>query len=210
MKPVNAFLDAVRDNFKRLVMNPLARAVNFLTGGRLSPSVITITSLVMHVPVAWLISQGYFGYAAVGLLVFGLFDALDGELARLQNKATPSGMLLDSITDRMKEVLLYIGIAYVLVLMNEPYYAAWAVAACGGSLLVSYGNAWGEAVAARFQTESHTMNKSFRGSLMRFEVRMFTLLLGLVFNQLALTTVVIAVLAWLSAFDRLFVIRKSL
>ena len=49
--------------------------------------------------------------AALLLAVFGLFDTLDGELARLQGTESPQGAFLDSVTDRMKEILVYVGLA---------------------------------------------------------------------------------------------------
>lgn len=209
MKPINSFLDFIRDSVKR-IMKRLASLLNKLSGGRLSPNAVTLTGLLVHIGIAWLISQGDLGFAAILLAIFGLFDSLDGELARLQGKDGPEGMLLDSITDRMKEVLLYIGVAYLFVASNHSFYAAWAVAACGGSLLVSYVNAWGEAVAARFPIQNHTPNNSFRGSLMRFEVRMFVLVVGLAVNRLDVTTVLVAVLAWFTAYNRLMAVRKRL
>lgn len=208
MKPVNDLLDAVKDIVKAF-MRRVARALNTLSGGRISPNAITLTSLLMHVVIAWLISQGYFIYAGAGLVVFGLFDALDGELARLQNKAGPAGMLLDSVTDRMKEVLLYVGIAYAFVNFDHAFYAVWAAAALGGSMLVSYVNAWGEVVMFQ-QMKGHAVNQAFRGSLMRFEVRMFALVVGLLVSELAIVTGIIAVLAWFTAIERLLMVRKTL
>lgn len=210
MKPVNIFLDFVRDSVKSRVMRPIARGLNFASGGRLNPSVITLVGLAMHVVIAILISRGYFGYAAGLLIVFGLFDALDGELARLQKRDGAIGMLLDSVTDRMKEVILYVGIGYIFVVMNQSYYAVWAIAACGGSLLVSYVNAWGDVIAARYAAKTHTVNKSFRGSLMRFEVRMFVLVVALIFNQLDIALVVISILVWLTVVERLINVKNSL
>lgn len=210
MHLINTFLDFVRDTMKAQVMRPIARGLNSISNGRLNPSVITFVGLFMHVFIALAIARGYFGYAAGLLVVFGLFDALDGELARLQKRAGPIGMLLDSVTDRMKEVMLYVGIGYIFIVMNQSYYAVWAIAACGGSLLVSYVNAWGDVIAERFKSKSHTVNKSFRGSLMRFEVRMFMLVVALLFSRLDIAIVIIAILVWFTAVERLRGVIKSL
>lgn len=209
MSPINTFLDRVRDSV-RSVINVIAVILNKVTFGKLSPDAVTITSLLAHFPIAWLLSQGYFGYSAILLIIFGLFDALDGALARLQDKSSAAGMLLDASTDRMKEVLLYIGASYALIDRGEQYFATWAVAACGGSLLVSYVKAKGETAVKDSNLSANEVNRLFQDGLMRFEIRMFTLVIGLALNQLAIVMVIIAVMAWLTAIDRLIKIKTKL
>lgn len=208
MQAINSFLDVIR-NLVRGFMKHIAVFVNKVTGGKLNPNTVTLFGFAMHIPIAALIAQGYFLYAAGLLIFFGLFDTLDGQLARLQNRSTAFGMLLDSVTDRMKEVLIYIGISYFFVWSGRPYMAVWAVAACGAGLLVSYINAWGEVVTKDIKEDAET-NKSFRGGLMSFDVRMFTIVFGLAINQLAIAIIFITVLAWFTAFDRLIRISRRL
>jgi len=196
-------------------MHPVAAVLDRLSGGRLSPNSITATGLIMHVPIALLIANGNVLWAALLLVVFGLFDTLDGELARLQGTSSPAGMLLDSTTDRMKEIILYIGIAYFLVSrastpQNAGHVAAIVAAACGGSVLVSYVNAWGEAILGAHSKNKHTMNQTFRSGLMRFEVRMALLVLGLLSGWLLQFVGAIAVLTWLTAGERLQNILRRL
>ena len=201
MQSINTFLEALR-NIVRGAIRPIAKALNSVTGGRLSPNAITLFGFAMHIPIAILIAQGYFIYAAVALAFFGLFDALDGALARLQNRSNKFGMLLDSVTDKMKEAILYIGVGYFLVWSGRPYMAVWAIVACGAGLLVSYVNAWGEVVTKDMKPNAQT-NKAFRGGLMSFDIRMFSLVVGLAINQLAAAIIIIAVLSWVTAIERL-------
>jgi CDP-diacylglycerol---glycerol-3-phosphate 3-phosphatidyltransferase len=185
-------------------MEWLAGWLNRLSGGKLSPDAVTLFGFAMHAPIALLIATRHNFWAAGLLVVFGLLDSLDGALARLQNTTSARGMLLDSTTDRMKEILLYTGVAYAIIASTgRPYLAVWAVAACGCALLTSYINAWGDAVMARYHVASHATNKSFRGGLMPFEVRMFVLLLGLLSGRLALAVIVIALGAAYTALARL-------
>lgn len=200
----------------RRVMHGLAKILNSLTGGKLHPNVITVIGLLVHIPIAYLISQGNFEWAAGLLVVFGLFDTLDGELARLQGRVSTLGMLLDSVSDRMKEVLLYMGVGYYLVttaLQTEKdvgFFAVVVVAACGGSLLVSYVNAWGEAIMTQSQRQQHKINQAFRVGLMKYEIRMFLLVIGLAFDWLLTVVVIIALLSWTTAFERLYNVSRSL
>lgn len=206
---MNTILDACR-NFVRAIMHRIAKFLNSLTGGSLTPNTVTLLGLFMHVPIALLVAAGYFGYAALLLVVFGLFDTLDGELARLQKRASPAGMLLDASTDRMKEVLLYSGSAYALACMGQGHAAAWAVGACGASLCVSYIKAKGETAVKDSNLTPNEINRLFQDGLARFEVRMFMLVIGLLLNELLIVLVAITLLSTYTAFSRLIKISRKL
>ncbi len=182
------------------------------TKGRLTPDMVTLFGLAMHVPTAVLIATDHFLWAAGFLVVFGLFDTLDGGLARAQGSSSSRGMLLDASTDRFKEVMLYTGAAYWLATYDNPAFAAWAVVACGASLSVSYVKAKGEAaVAANSKKIPHaTLNRMFADGLLTFEIRMAVLVAGLLLNQLALAVMVVAVLASFTAVQRLVTISRQL
>lgn len=209
MNWLNAFLDACRE-LVRQIMKQVAKALNQVTSGKLHPNTVTIVGLLGHVIIAWMIAARHPIWAAGLLVIFGLFDTLDGELARLQNRSSKQGMLLDSISDRAKEILLYVGVAYFFVELEKPYIAVWAVAACGVSLLVSYVNAWGEAVKAGEDSANHQVNKSFRNGLMSFEIRMFLLFVGLITALLPEMLVVISLLGIFTAISRLQSINQKL
>lgn len=197
-------------NTVRKPMRAIARLLNKLSRGRLSPSVVTYIGLVAHIPIAYLIATGSFIPAAILLVVFGLFDALDGELARLQKTDGPRGMVLDASTDRMKESLLYIGIAYFFVQNDLEIFAVWSVAVCAGALLVSYVKAKAETAVKDKDLSANQINRLFKSGLMRYEVRMFVLIIGLIFNVLPAAVVVLAVTSWLTAFWRLIKVLHGL
>ena len=194
------------------MMRQIAQLLNRLSGGRLHPDTVTIFGFAMHVPIALLIATRHPLWAALLLVIFGLFDTLDGELARLQKRSSVSGMLLDASTDRMKEVLLYGGAGYFLVTSSDPEMAVWATIACGASLCVSYVKAKGEAAVASGEVHiAHDkLNRMFKDGLLTFEVRMALLVIGLLAGQLLWVVVIIALLASFTAFQRLIHISKSL
>lgn len=209
MKLLNGFLDGSRAIVKGW-MTLLAGVLNKLSGGRLSPNAVTILALIMHLPIAYLIAVNQHWWAAGLLLVFGLFDALDGALARLQKKAGSAGMLLDATTDRIKETILYCGVAYSLIGGANPKLAVWAVAACGASLCVSYVKAKGETAVSDHKLTPNEINRLFQDGLLRFEIRMTILIIGLVANQLAIAVIIIAVFSTFTVFGRLISITKYL
>jgi len=194
----------------RRLMRAVARFLNSISRGKITPDSITTIGLLAHLPIAYLIATGHFGWAAGLLLVFGLFDTLDGELARLQKRASSAGMLYDASTDRFKEVLLYSGIAYWLSTTTHPHNASWAVLALGASLSVSYVKAKGETAVKNSRLTPNEINRLFQDGLLRFEFRIALLILGLASNRLLWATIIIAVLASYTALSRLVKIRQAL
>lgn len=206
---INKVIDLIRLPLKQF-MSYLAAILNKISGGRITPTSITLTGFSLHILIAILIATQHYVWAAVLLLIFGMFDALDGALARLQKSDSPRGMLLDSITDKIKEVMLHIGIAYALVATGKYYYAVWSVAACGASILVSYVNAWGEVLVSSRKSADHTTNKSFRSGIMTFEIRMTVVFFGLLFNVLPQMVVFLSISSMLTALGRVKNVYKKL
>lgn len=200
---MKGMLDSVRGEV-RAVMRVIARFLNWASGGKLSPDVVTIVGLLAHLPIAYLIARGELELAAVLLVIFGLFDTLDGELARLQKRTSKVGMFLDSVTDRMKEVFLYSGIIFFFVDSGSAYYAVWAGLALGGSVVTTFVNAWGDVVMIASNAPNHKVNKTFRGGFLPFEIRMFLMIVALLFNRLEIFVVAIGILAWVTVLQRIF------
>lgn len=212
MKSMHALqkaVDATR-HFNRGLLNQVAVGINKVSGGRVTPNSITFLSLIAHFPIALLLASRHYLWGALTLFIFGLLDAVDGPLARLQKSNTNKGMLLDSITDKIKEVLVYIGIVYAFVSGPYAYYAVWATAACGVSLLVSYVNAWGEAMFAKQKASNHAVNQTFRTGLMTYDVRMTVFFVGLLTGKPHYSIVFIAVVSLFTALGRARSIMQSL
>ncbi len=86
---------------------------------RISPNTLTLISVVFSLLVALLyyLSEFYdypafLGLAAVGVLLSGVFDALDGKVARLTGKDSRTGDLVDHVCDRYADMILVGGIAF--------------------------------------------------------------------------------------------------
>ncbi len=215
-------LDVVR-NGVRAFMRRVAKVLNKVSGGALTPNMVTVIGLLAHAPIAWLIATHHPIWAGGLLLIFGLFDTLDGELARLQGRTSHSGMFLDSVSDRIKEVLVYIGLIGAAASTtatctgigqtcwySNATYMVLLVVALGGSLLTSYINAWGEAVLRGSKVAKSQLNKTFRGGIASFEVRMFLLVIMLLFGWEAIIVPIIAILAWYTALGRMYRVIETL
>lgn len=182
------------------------------SAGRVTPAMITTIGVVMHVPVAFLVAVGELHLAALLLTIFGLFDVLDGELARYQKRASRQGMLYDATTDRIKEFLIYSGVAAYLADGPQAEWTFLAVLASGASITVAYVKAKGEAALAIKKTfaDHHKLNRRFNEGLAPFEIRITIIVLGLLFNQVLFATALVAVLAVVTIFMRLQSIGRQI
>ena len=79
-----------------------------------------------------------------GLILFaGLFDMMDGRVARLGNMSSTFGALYDSVLDRYSELFTLFGISYYLILQGYFVGSIITFLALIGSLMVSYVRASG-------------------------------------------------------------------
>lgn len=206
MNGMNKFIDTMR-NYIRSKITILAKLLNKLSGGKITPNSITIIGLLAHIFIAYLIADGYYTISAILLIVFGLFDSLDGALARIQKTESKKGMLLDSITDRLKEVIIYASLAFVLVNQGHSLAVIWVVLACGASLIISYINAWGEVVNIG---KSHQLNKQFRLGFMSYDIRVFTVVIGLFTGYIYQSIIFITIFGFWTAGVRFAGVIKNL
>ncbi|MCP4590578.1 MAG: CDP-alcohol phosphatidyltransferase family protein [bacterium] len=76
--------------------------------------------------------------AAGGILLAGSCDVLDGAVARMGNLGTDFGGLLDSVLDRLSEIVVYVGIVIHFAVIGNATYAALAVIALCNGLMIAY------------------------------------------------------------------------
>ena len=80
-----------------MLTNPLVPLISRL---KLTPDMMTFTGIVLNLVAAVVIGFGYLLAGGIIFLLAGLFDLLDGALARYMEKTTRFGALLDSTADR--------------------------------------------------------------------------------------------------------------
>src|SRR5882757_8167866 len=133
------------------VINPLVKAMIKLG---LTPNTVTLIGFLLNIGVAIIFIAGgeegnrgdfsYVGWAGALILFAGLFDMLDGQVARLGNMSSPFGALYDSVLDRYSELILFLGICYYLVSHHYFMSSIFAFIAMIGSMMVSYTRARAE------------------------------------------------------------------
>jgi CDP-diacylglycerol---glycerol-3-phosphate 3-phosphatidyltransferase len=142
---MNVIPQRVRDGFGRL-LDPIAST---LIRYHVRPNVITTLGTLLVVASATAFATGWVRAGGFLLLFSGLFDMVDGRVARLGNMTTTFGAFYDSTLDRVGEAALFSGIAIYFLRGGVPAERLTvAVGACllalAASLLVSYTRARAE------------------------------------------------------------------
>lgn len=117
--------------------------VSLLVGLNVHPNVVTVSSLILAVIAFFLYKNGVFWAGAIFLFWCGIFDTLDGEIARRKNMISKLGSFLDSTIDRVNEFVIYFGL-YLYYYSKSPNMQYWILVAVFGSMMVSYTRARAE------------------------------------------------------------------
>jgi len=129
-------------------LKPVTRALHQLG---VHPNSITVFGLILAGLCAYAISLGAFLAAALLLVVSGLCDMADGEVARLRGIKAKAGAFLDSTLDRYGEIVVFGGLL-VFFLNRLPRRSDVVVVilfAVTGSLMVSYARARAEGLGMK-------------------------------------------------------------
>lgn len=124
-----------------------------MTAGRrlgelgITPNALTYGSLVLALLAGAAVATGHLLTAATILLLSGLFDVLDGMVARATGRATKFGALLDSTVDRFSDALPLLGL--VILLSSHGWWVGVPAAAMLGAVSVSYVRARAESLGAK-------------------------------------------------------------
>lgn len=125
----------------RSIADAVARLIS-VTG--VTPNAVTVIGFFLTGGVAVVIGAGYSFLGGILVIFAGLFDMLDGALARVSSRKTKFGAFLDSTLDRYSEALLLAGVLWA---SPDLQTAMLIVAVLSGSLLVSYARARAEAMS---------------------------------------------------------------
>jgi phosphatidylglycerophosphate synthase len=133
------------------VINPFVRLLIKLG---LTPNAVTTIGLALNIGVAVIFILGaekgnrgdlhFVGWAGALVLFAGVFDMLDGQVARLGNMKSTFGAMYDSVLDRYSELILFLGICYYLISHHYFLSSLFAFIAMIGSMMVSYTRARAE------------------------------------------------------------------
>src|SRR5476651_1362701 len=147
---------SVRTNLQLGIYKVIDPFVKVLIKLGLTPNALTTFGFILNLGVAVIFVKGaeqgnrgdlsYVGWAGGLILFAGLFDMLDGQVARLGNMKSTFGALYDSVVDRYSELIMFLGICYYLVAHHYFISSIAAFVAMIGSMMVSYTRARAESL----------------------------------------------------------------
>jgi CDP-diacylglycerol--glycerol-3-phosphate 3-phosphatidyltransferase len=136
---------AAGGTIQRSMAWPYRAILAFLLWTRIRPWQLTLLSLVLNVVSGALILSGDWFAAGIVLLLAGMADVFDGAVARQRGTEGRSGAFMDSVLDRVSDMILFSTLFWVLAERGDTTYAALALVTLVVSLLVSHIRAEAEA-----------------------------------------------------------------
>ena len=185
-----------------MLESPIVKFLMFL---RLTPNTLTLIGLTVACLSAYLASIGLLLPSGLVLIASGMFDLLDGSLARATNQATKFGALLDSLTDRVSELIVLLGVMLFYINntdLNVGIVLVYTSAA--GSILVSY-----------LRAKAESLNIECTDGIMTRPERVIMLSAGLIVGNwwgsaMIVTLIIISVLTIGPAIQRTIIIAKQI
>lgn len=177
-----------REGLARRITQPL---LPILSKWRLKPNTLTWLGLIINVVAAVAIGTGHLIIGAFLILFSGLFDLLDGALARFTQQATRFGALLDSTFDRLSEAVIMLGLLSLYIVDGNEL-GIWLVfLAIVGAFLTSYVRARAEGLGIQCHVGLFTRAG-----------RVIILVLGLFLNQIFIALAILVLLAFATTGQR--------
>lgn len=164
-----------------------------------SPNLLTVIAFIISIISSVLVGQGLLIWGGIVLLLSGIFDLLDGAVARAKNQATKFGAILDSSLDRVSEAFIFLAVIYLALSGNSPVLLVLlSGAGLASSFMISYVKARAEGLGIECNV----------GIFTRAE-RIILLSLGLIFNLLIAAMVLLLTLSLVTIIQRLYRVWKS-
>ena len=186
----------IRRNLAYRITDPVVR---ILSKSGITPNALTFINLALNIVAAYVIATGHFLLGGVLVLVAGLFDLLDGALARFTKQTTRFGAILDSVADRISEAAILCGILIWYIPQEDTSLEIVLIfVVLIGSFLVSYIRARAEGLGWQCQV----------GLFTRAE-RVIVLAIGLLVNQIFIALCVLAVFVFITVVQRLVYLWKQ-
>ena len=186
----------IRRNLAYRITGPVIR---ILSKSGITPNTLTFINLAVNIIAAYVIARGYFFLGGALVLVAGLFDLLDGALARFTEQATRFGAILDSVVDRISEAAILCGLLIWYIPQEEVGLEIVLIfIVLIGSFLVSYIRARAEGLGWQCQV----------GLFTRAE-RVIVLAIGLLVSQIFIALCILVVFVFITVVQRLVYLRKQ-
>lgn len=176
------------------ILNPLAKRMN------INPNIITIISPFIALISALLYWKGFLLLGGIVILLSGLFDVIDGAIARYHDKSSDFGAFLDSTMDRFSDAIIIVGIV-------AGGYCDWfiGILLVHSAITVSY-------VRSRAESKGVECNVGIAERATRLIIIVIGSIIGYIFGPIYFTYVLIilVILSYFTVFQRIYHVYKQM
>jgi CDP-diacylglycerol--glycerol-3-phosphate 3-phosphatidyltransferase len=176
-----------------LTANKIIRLiVRALALSKINPNVLTFLGLLINMAAAAVLAAGHFRTAGLVIIFAGLFDMVDGRVARATNQVTRFGGFFDSVLDRYSDLALLVGLLVYYGTVNRPSYVVLTAVAMTASVMISY-----------TRTRAENIIPACKVGFLERPERIVLLILGALFDRMAPVLWIIAVLGNVTVVHRM-------
>ncbi|HEY7307281.1 MAG TPA: CDP-alcohol phosphatidyltransferase family protein [Bryobacteraceae bacterium] len=166
--------------------------VRALALSKINPNVLTFLGLVINMAAAAFLAVGSFRTAGCVIIFAGLFDMVDGRVARATNQVTRFGGFFDSVLDRYSDLALLVGLLVYYGTINRPSYVVLTAVVMTASVMISY-----------TRTRAENIIPTCKVGFLERPERIVLFIIGALFDRMAPVLWVIAVLGNLTVIHRM-------
>lgn len=175
------------------VVAPIGRGLAWM---RVQPAHLTLGGLAVTLLGSFWLADGRVVPGALVILAGSALDGLDGAVARASGTASARGALVDSVSDRLGETAMFASCAFWLTSRTspqegDPALVVLCVLSLGASLVISY-----------LRAKADIGRVDGRGGVMGRAERVILFTAGFLFDQVTVMLWLMAVLTWLTVFQR--------
>jgi CDP-diacylglycerol--glycerol-3-phosphate 3-phosphatidyltransferase len=177
----------------------LYKIVHGLALTRISPNALTFIGLLINIVAGILFGYAHpdnqrrmFLYAGLVIIGAGIFDMVDGRVARATNQVTIFGGFFDSVIDRYSDVAIFFGLLVYYARANRFFYVVLVALVMVSSVMISYTRARAESLIPLCKV----------GFMERPE-RIVLIIIGALFNRMGPVLWVIAALGTITVIHRI-------
>lgn len=177
----------------------LDQIVRVLTLFRINPNILTFTGVVIASWAAWQFGHGRFFEGGLIVILAGLFDMLDGAVARVSGSETRFGAFYDSVIDRYSDIILLQGLMVWYARQQMLGFVVLVGVVLMGAVMTSY-------TRARAESLIQTCKIGF----MERPERIVLLIIGGLANRMEAVLWVLAILGNWTVINRIYYTWKEL
>jgi CDP-diacylglycerol---glycerol-3-phosphate 3-phosphatidyltransferase len=166
--------------------------VRALALSKINPNVLTFLGLVINMIAATFLAFGRFRTAGCVIIFAGVFDMVDGRVARETNRVTRFGAFFDSVLDRYSDIALLVGLLVYYGTVNRASYVVLTAIVMAASVMISY-----------TRTRAENIVPTCKVGFLERPERIVLFIIGALFDRMAPVLWVIAVLGNLTVAHRM-------